>query len=76
MKPIPASRFRKYLKSKGLFLVRTAGGHEIWDNKNKSLRRPIIFQAHFKEIPIFHIKTNLKTLGISLTDFESDINNF
>lgn len=73
MKSIPTSKFRKYLKYKGLILKRTEGGHEIWDLPDNSLMRPVTFQSHEKSIPILHIKTNLKTMNISTKQFEKEI---
>ena len=73
MKPIPAARFRKYLKSKGLVHKRTEGGHELWDTPVDNLPRPVTIQTHFKEVPLLHIKTSLKTMGVSVKDFEQEI---
>jgi hypothetical protein len=30
---IPLADFRKFLEYKGLNLIRTAGGHEVWSGK-------------------------------------------
>jgi hypothetical protein len=76
MKPIPVARFKKYLKSKGLVHIRTEGGHECWDTPEDSLCRPVTIQTHFKEIPLLHIKTNLRTMNISNKEFEKEIGNF
>lgn len=73
MKPIPTTKFWKYLKYKGLILKRTEGGHEIWDLPDNSLMSPVTLQSHEKSIPILHIKTNLKTMNISTKQFEKDI---
>lgn len=74
-KPIPTKKFKKFLKSKGLKHVRNNGDHEIWDypDKNNTLLRPITIIGCDKEIPAFHITTNLKTLGISYSDFIKEI---
>jgi len=73
-KPIPTKKFKKYLKYKGLKHLRSEGDHEIWDFPNDNrLFRPVTFIGCEKEIPALHIKTNLKTLGISYSDFENEI---
>lgn len=73
MKPIQTKKFKKFLKSEGLVLKRTKGDHEIWDKENGSLSRPVTFIGCEKEIPMFHIQTNLRTMNISGKDFEDKI---
>ncbi len=76
-KPISTKKFKKFLKNKGLKLVRIHGDHEVWDypDDNFSLLRPVTFIGCEKEIPAFHITTNLKTLGISYYDFIKELEN-
>ena len=71
---VPTAKFRKWLRSKGLVYVRSRGGHELWDFPDDSLPRPIVFRSAAKDIPAFHIGTNLDTLGISKKDFYDEIN--
>jgi len=71
LRPIKRTVFEKYLMFKGCHLKRVAGGHAVYDRKG--LNRPIIIQIHFKEVPITHIKTNLKTLGETVEKFHKDI---
>lgn len=73
MKPIKVEKFRKFLKSIGLVCVRTKGSHEVWDKPDDSLERPIVFVTNLKEVPITHIKNNLKTLDMDIKDFEDKI---
>lgn len=76
MKPIKTKIFRSFLKGLGLVFLRTKGSHEIWDypsDSPKSILRPIVFQGAEKDIPGFHIATNLDTLGISREEFESRV---
>lgn len=73
MKPIPTKTFRKFLKKIGCIYIRTKGSHEIWDKKDKSLNRPVIFRGSKKEIPPTHIRTNLYSLGMSTEEFEEII---
>ena len=54
----------------GLVHKRTKGDHEIWDKPDDSLLRPVVFKAAEKEVPIFHIKTNLRTIGLTNQEFE------
>lgn len=75
IKQIPVKVFKKFLKSKGLKHVRNNRGHELWDYPNKSLRRPITIQGRYKDMPLTHIHTNLKTLKIDKKDFEKWLKN-
>jgi len=67
MGPVQTSKFRKFLTSKGLKHIRTKASHEIWSRKD--LLRPVVFQGAKKQIPEFHIRTNLKTLEVSEAEF-------
>jgi hypothetical protein len=46
--------------------IGTNDGHEKWSKLN--MIRPIILQTHISPIPVFIIKNNLKTLGLSEKD--------
>jgi hypothetical protein len=73
-KPIPTKKFKKFFKQRGLKQIRNHGDHEIWDfPKDSQLLRPITIVGYEKEIPAFHIQTNLKTLNISYEDFIKEI---
>lgn len=72
-KPIPTTKWKKWLKSLGLQYKRTEGSHEIWDYPDDSLLRPVIFRGSKKEIPGCHIHTNLQTLGIAYKTFQRQI---
>lgn len=61
LKNISLKDFRKFLEFKGLKLIRTTGGHEVWSGKD--LLRPIILQTHIDPVPEFIIRNNLRTLG-------------
>ncbi len=69
LKNIPLRVFREYLQSKGLKIIRTNGGHEIWGGK--ILQRPIVLQSHVDPVPEFVIKSNLRTLGVDADDFDN-----
>jgi predicted RNA binding protein YcfA (HicA-like mRNA interferase family) len=66
---IPLKSFRNYLEWKGLKKIRTNGGHEIWSKTD--LVRPIVIQSHIDPVPLFVVKTNLKTLGVTIKDYEA-----
>ncbi|MCG8322769.1 MAG: type II toxin-antitoxin system HicA family toxin [Cytophagales bacterium] len=64
---IKVTTFRKFLEQVGCKFYRVRASHEIWGRKD--LTRPITFRNTKKEIEPFHIRTNLKTLGISVDQF-------
>ena len=76
IKSVPINKFRKYLKSLGLELIRTKDSHEIYDYPDKHLLRPVTIDVNYPDVPQLHIHTNLKTLGINKKDFEEAIENF
>jgi len=67
IKNVPLETFRSFLLFKGLKHMRTSGGYEIWSGK--SLTRPVTIQTHIDPIPLFIIKKNLRTMGLTLKDF-------
>jgi len=67
LKTIPLRLFREYLTFKGLNIIRTKGGHEIWGGK--PLKRPIVLQTHIDPVPEFIVRNSLRTLGVSSADF-------
>jgi len=69
VKNVSLETFRGFLKQNGLKQIRTNGGHEIWSRKN--LTRPVILQSHVDPIPIFIIKNNLRTMGLTLNDLRA-----
>jgi hypothetical protein len=76
-KPIQTKKFKKFLKNRGLVYIRNHGDHEIWDYLDNSiLLKPVTFIGCDKEIPAFHIRTNLKTLNIKYSEFEKEISKF
>ncbi|HRN72625.1 MAG TPA: hypothetical protein PLM81_05830 [Ginsengibacter sp.] len=72
-KPIPTSKWKKWLKYHGLEYKRTEASHEVWDYPDDSLLRPVIFRGAKKEVPGFHIYTNLQTLGVDYKTFQKEI---
>ena len=59
-KSVPLKIFVKYLKSIGLKYIRSNASHDLYD-------------TNYKDVPITHIHTNLKTLGIDKKDFSEAI---
>jgi predicted RNA binding protein YcfA (HicA-like mRNA interferase family) len=73
IKQIPISVFIAFLESLGLEYERTRASHNFYNypkGNPKRLNRPVVIRTLYKEIPLLHIHTNLKTLGISKKDFE------
>jgi len=66
LKNISLNDFRRFLKHHGLKKIRTTGEHEIWYRKD--LTRPVIIQTHVDPVPMFIIKNNLRTLGLTTND--------
>jgi predicted RNA binding protein YcfA (HicA-like mRNA interferase family) len=64
---VPTKLFKKFLINQGLELIRTKGGHESWHKKG--LLRPVVVQTHKKEIPESVLRSNLRTLGVSMKEF-------
>ena len=80
IKQIDTSTFFKSLKYLGLVHIRTESSHHIYDypdvHPNGKLKRPIVVRPKQKEVPIFHIHTNLKPAGISKDDFTEWLTNY
>jgi hypothetical protein len=70
IKPIPTKFFLKFLKSKGIVYIRTQASHDIYDNPQNPLLRPVVIRTKFKEIPLLHIHTSLENLGVTKKEFE------
>ena len=72
LKNIPLKIFRKYLLSRGLKIIRTNGGHEIW--AGKKIARPIVLQTHINPVPEFIIRNTLRILNETPEDFIKFLN--
>jgi predicted RNA binding protein YcfA (HicA-like mRNA interferase family) len=73
IKSIPLKKYRKFLKHIGLKKVRTKSTHEIYNNPDNPLLRPVTVDSKFPDVPILHIHTSLKTIGMSKDEFEKII---
>ena len=67
LRNINLKTFREYLEWKGLKMIRTKGGHEIWSRKD--LSRPVIIQTHISPVPEFIVKQVLRNIGANIEDF-------
>ena len=63
---IPLKDFRKYLEYRCLKHTRTNGSHEVWVRRD--LFRPVIVQTNKDPIPMFIVKSNLRTMGETIDD--------
>jgi len=64
--PLPWKKFEKFVLFIGCYFVRESGDHRIY--WRKGLKRPVVFPKD-KEIPVFVIRNNLRTLGISTKEY-------
>lgn len=82
VKQIPTKKFIKWLESRGLVLEKTNSNNSSHDGYNypkgdsRRLTRQVTVRPKYKEIPILHIHTNLKTMGVSKEQFEEEIKKF
>ena len=70
MRPVHYKKFEKFLFHVGCQFVRQEGDHKIF--KRADLMRPVIVRTK-KDLPIFEIKSNLRTLKISTEEYLSII---
>lgn len=79
IKQIPVSKFINWLYSLGLEEVGHSSSHWYYnypERHPKRLTRNVCVRKKYKDIPMLHIHTNLKTLNISKPRFEKEIQNF
>ena len=60
--PIPASRLRKVFEKAGFKCVRIEGDHYVYTKQG--VMRPVVI-PDWSEVPVFIIKNNMRTAGIS-----------
>jgi predicted RNA binding protein YcfA (HicA-like mRNA interferase family) len=73
IKQIPTTKFIKFLKGQGLSYIRSKGDHDQYDRLDKPLLRPVTVVSTLKDVPLTHIHTSLKNLGMSKADYEKII---
>ncbi|HBR18207.1 MAG TPA: hypothetical protein DD725_11505 [Deltaproteobacteria bacterium] len=66
--PIPASKLRKVLEKAGFKCARIKGDHFVYTKQNIS--RPVVI-PDWKEVPVFIIKNNLRTAGLTREEYFS-----
>lgn len=65
---IPASKLRKVCEKAGFKLVRTEGDHFVY--VKFGVARPVVI-PDWDEVPVFIIKNNMRTAGISRGEYFS-----
>ena len=60
--PIPASKLRKIFEKAGFKCVRIEGDHYVYTKQG--VMRPVVIPG-WPEVPVFIIKNNMRTAGIS-----------
>lgn len=65
--PVPTKCWEAFLISIGCSFKREQGSHHHW--KCPDCLRTVTFWGHQKEVPRFHVRTNLKTLGKTNSEF-------
>lgn len=70
IKPVPTRKFLRFLKSKGVVYIRSEASHDIYDNPQQPLLRPIVVRTKYKDVPLLHIHTSLENMGVSKKEFE------
>ena len=61
-----------FLEAHGCKCIRHHKGHYVYSHPKAT--RPIIFQDHIDPVPLMVIKTNLRTLALTLTDVRKFLN--
>ncbi len=64
---VKTRNFIKVIKHWGLTHRGTKGSHQRWSKAG--MIRPVIIQSGNKNIPEFHIRNNLRTIGKSWKEF-------
>ena len=66
--PIPASRLRKVFERAGFRCVRIEGDHFVYTKEG--VPRPVVI-PNWGAVPVFVIKNNLRTAGITREEYFS-----
>jgi predicted RNA binding protein YcfA (HicA-like mRNA interferase family) len=64
--PIPSKRLQRLFEKAGFTCVRTEGDHFVYTKKG--VIRPIVI-PDWPEVPVFIIKNNLRSAGISREEY-------
>ena len=65
---IPAWKLRKVMEKAGFKCVRTEGDHSVY--VKPGVARPVVI-PDWDEVPVFIIKNNLRTAGVSRDEYFS-----
>ena len=68
LRPLHYKKFEQFLLKVGCRLIRQEGDHRVWDRPD--LIRPVIVRTK-KDLPVFEIKSNLRTLRINTQEYLS-----
>ena len=66
--PLPAERLRRVFEKAGFVCVRIEGDHFVYTKQG--VPRPVVI-PDWKEVPVFIIKNNLRTAGLSREEYFS-----
>lgn len=66
LRPVHYKKFETFLREIGCQRVRQEGDHRVWTRHD--LIRPIIVRTK-KDLPVFEIKSNLRTLRIGTKEY-------
>ena len=69
--PISAKKFMKILEKAGFTCVRIEGDHYVYTKVG--ILRPLVI-PDWDEVPVFIIKNNLRTAGLSRDDYFTYLN--
>jgi len=75
IKQIPTADFLEFLDWVGVVCIRHESSHYAFDypdgHEKGKLPKPLIVRTKYKDITLLHMHTNLKTLGLTKTDFQN-----
>jgi len=60
---IPYTRLIKIFEADGFSIVRRKGDHIIMTKQG--IKRPLVIKSSPKRVPVTHIRTNMRTAGMS-----------
>ncbi len=64
--PLPAARLRRLFEKAGFTHVRTEGDHFVYTKQG--IARPVVI-PDYHAVPVFIIKNNLRTAGMSRDEY-------
>lgn len=66
---VPLNLFIAFLIANGCKKIRHHKGHMVFSHANAT--RPIVIQDHIDPVPLHVVKSNLRTLGLTLKDIRN-----